>query len=101
MVIDAEKVMNRIVVLVVMVASLCGNAFCQYAAEFNSYYSGKRYDFRITREQLLSSRPWLDSEPDPPLPARSAKDIAAAYLNQLFKNASDWKVSEDRVVSGR
>src|ERR1700746_1000696 len=94
MVIGSEKTMNRIVMLVVIVAGLSGSAFCQYAAEFNSYHSGKRYDFRITRQQLLSSPPWLDGEPDPPLPARNAEDTAAAYLSQLFKNASDWNVSE-------
>jgi hypothetical protein len=86
--------MKQTVMLVVIVASLSGNALCQYVAEFNSYYSGKRYDFRITRERLLSTPPWLDGEPDPPLSARSAKDIAAVYLSHLFKNASEWSVRE-------
>jgi len=86
--------MKHIVILAVMVAGLSGSALCQYIAEFNSYHSGKRYDFRITRERLLSTPPWLDSEPDPPLSARSAKDIATAYLSHLFKNASEWSVSE-------
>ena len=86
--------MKQIVMLAVMIASLSGNALCQYVAEFNSYYSGKRYDFRITRERLLITPPWLDGEPDPPLSARSAKDIAAVYLSDLFKNASAWRAGE-------
>ena len=86
--------MKQIVMLAVMIASLSGNALCQYVAEFNSYYSGKRYDFRITSERLLITPPWLDGEPDPPLSARSAKDIAAVYLSDLFKNASAWRAGE-------
>ena len=89
-----EKTMKQIVMLTVMVASLSGNALCQYVAEFNSYHSGKRYDFQISREQLLSTPPWLDGEPDPPLSARSAKDIATVYLSHLFKNSSEWSVGE-------
>ena len=38
-----------------MVAGLSGSALCQYSAELSSYYSGKRYDFRITPEQLSST----------------------------------------------
>ena len=86
--------MNRIVILAVILAGLSWSAVGQNAAEFNSYYSGKRYDFRITQERLLASPPWLDSEPDPPLSARSAKEIAGVYLTHLFKNASEWNVSE-------
>jgi hypothetical protein len=86
--------MKQIMMFAVMVASLSGTALCQYAAEFNSYHSGKRYDFRITHERLLSTPPWLDGEPDPPLSARSAKDIAAVYLGHLFKHADEWSVRE-------
>jgi hypothetical protein len=86
--------MKRIAVLALMVAGLSGSALCQYSAEFSSYYSGKRYDFRITPEQLSSTPAWLDGELNPPLSARSAKDIAAVYLSDLFKNASAWSVGE-------
>jgi len=86
--------MSRIVILAVILGGLCWNAVCQNSAEFNSYYSGKRYDFRITQESLLATPPWLDSEPDPPLSARSAREIAAVYLSHLFKNASEWNVRE-------
>jgi hypothetical protein len=86
--------MKQIVMLVVIAASLSGDALCQYVAEFNSYYSGKRYDFRISREQLRNTSPWLDGEPDPPLSARSAEGVAAVYLAHLFKNAPEWNVSE-------
>ena len=80
--------------LAVMVLSLSGNAFCQYAAAFSSYYSGKRYDFRITHEQLSSTPVWLERKLNPPLSARSAKEIAAVYLSDLFKNASTWTVGQ-------
>jgi hypothetical protein len=86
--------MKRLALLVLMVVSVSGSALCQYSAEFISYYSGKRYDFRITPEQLSNTPAWLDGEPNPPLSAREAKDIAAIYLSDLFKNASAWKAGE-------
>jgi hypothetical protein len=101
MVIFGRRAMKRIAVLALMVAGLLGSALCQYSAEFSSYYSGKRYDFRITPEQLSSTPAWLDGELNPPLSARSAKDIAAVYLSDLFKNASAWRVEGDRTVSSR
>jgi len=86
--------MKRFVILFLTVASLSGSALCQYSAEFSSYYSGNRYDFRITPEQLPSTPAWLDGEPNPPLSARAAKDVAAISLTDLFKNASAWRVAE-------
>jgi hypothetical protein len=86
--------MKRFAMLSLMVASLSGSALCQYSAEFSSYYSGKRFDFRITSEQLSSTPAWLDGEPNPPLSARAAKDVAAVYLGDLFRNAGAWRVEE-------
>ena len=86
--------MKRLPMLSLMVASFCGSALCQYSAEFNSYYSGKRYDFRLTSGQLSSTPAWLDGEPNPPLSARAAKDVALVYLRDLFKNADAWRVGE-------
>jgi hypothetical protein len=54
--------MNRIAMLMLVLASLCGSALCQYSAEFSSYYSGKRYDFRIAQEQLVGP-PGLMAKP--------------------------------------
>jgi len=44
-----------------------GSALCQYSAEFSSYYSGNRYDFRLTREQLSNTPARLEDESNPPL----------------------------------
>ena len=38
-----------------MTGILGGPAMSQKGAEFSSYYSGKRYDFRLTHKQLLNS----------------------------------------------
>ena len=43
--------MKQIAMLALMVGSLCSSAPSQIAAEFSSYYSGNRYDFRLTRAQ--------------------------------------------------
>jgi hypothetical protein len=86
--------MKRIAMLALMFAILSGSALCQYSAEFSSYYLDKRYDFRITPEQLSSIPAWLYGEPTPPLLARAAKDVAAVYLSDLFKNTSAWRAGE-------
>ena len=90
--------MRRIATLALIVGSLSGRALCQYAAEFSSYYSGDRYDFRLTHEQVSNTPAWLEDAPNPPLSARSAKDIAVVYLNKLFDDASGWSVVEIGLV---
>ena len=90
--------MNLIAVLVLVVGSLCGSGLCQYSAEFSSYYSGNRYDFRLTREQLSNTPAWLEDESNPPLSPRTAKDAALSYLKTLFDNASAWRVNEIKLV---
>ena len=90
--------MRQIAVLALMVGSLCGTALCQYSAEFSSYYSGNRYDFRLTQEQLSNTPAWLEDEPNPPLSARTAKSAALTYLGTLFDNASTWRVNEIKLV---
>ncbi len=90
--------MRHIATLVLMVSSLCGSALCQYSAEFSSYYSGNRYDFRLTHEQLVNTPAWLEDEPNPPLSPRAARHAALTYLTTLFDNASAWRVNEIKLV---
>ena len=90
--------MRRIATFVLMVGTLCGSAQCQYSAEFSSYFSGNSYDFRPTHEQLANSPAWLEDEPNPPLPPRTAKNAALTYLRTLFDNASTWRVNEIKLV---
>jgi hypothetical protein len=89
---------RRIATLVLMIGSLCGSALCQYSAEFSSYYSGNRYDFRLTHEQLANTPAWLEDDPNPPLSPRTAKNAALTYLRTLFDNASTWRVHEIKLV---
>src|ERR1700722_6931975 len=90
--------MKEIAMLVLVVGSLCGSVLCQSEAEFSSYYSGKRYDFRLTHEQLVNTPKWLEDEPNPPLSARTAKNTALIYIRTLFDNASVWRVNEIKLV---
>ena len=90
--------MRRIATLVLMVGSLCGSALCQFSAEFSSYDSGNRYDFRLTQEQLANTPAWLEDDPSPPLSPRTAKNAALTYLRTLFDNASTWRVHEIKLV---
>jgi hypothetical protein len=38
-----------------MIGALSGTTICQQAAEFSSYYSCNRYDFRLTQRQLMNT----------------------------------------------
>lgn len=83
--------MKQIAALVLIIVGLCGSSLCQYTAEFSSYRGDKRYDFRITHGQLARTPEWSEGQPDPPLPARRAQSIAAAYLRELFADADEWR----------
>jgi len=82
-----------------MLGALCGIAMSQQAAEFSSYYSGNRYDFRLSHKQLLNTPAWLDDEPNPPLSPRTAQNAALSYLKTLFDNASAWRLEEIKLVA--
>ena len=90
--------MTRIAVLALMIGALCGTALPQQAAEFSSYYSGNRYDFRLTHKQLLNTPAWLEDEPNPPLSPRMAQSAAMNYLRTLFDNATAWRLEEIKLV---
>lgn len=81
-----------------MVGALCATAMSQQAAEFSSYYSGNRYDFRLTHQQLLNTPAWLEDEPNPPLSPRTAQSAALSYLRTLVDNATAWRLEEIKLV---
>lgn len=81
-----------------MIGALCATALPQQAAEFSSYYSGNRYDFRLTHKQLLNTPAWLEDEPNPPLSPRVAQSAAMNYLRTLFDNATAWRLEEIKLV---
>jgi hypothetical protein len=89
---------TRIAALALMIGALCGTAMSQQAAEFSSYYSGNRYDFRLTYKQLLNTPAWLEDEPNPPLSPRTAQGAALSYLRTLFDNASARRLEEVKLV---
>ena len=81
-----------------MVGTLCGATMSQQVAEFSSYYSGNRYDFRLTHKQLLNTPAWLEDEPNPPLSPRTAQSAALGYLKTLFDDANAWRLEEIKLV---
>lgn len=90
--------MTRIAALALTIGILGGTAMSQQIAEFSSYYSGNRYDFRLTHKQLLNTPAWLDDEPNPPLSARTAQSAALSYLRTLFDDATEWRLEEIKLV---
>lgn len=90
--------MTRIAALALMIGTLCGTTMSQQVAEFSSYYSGNRYDFRLTHTRLLNTPAWLEDEPNPPLSPRTAQSAALSYLRTLFDDASAWRLDEIKLV---
>ena len=90
--------MTRIAALALMIGILGGTAMSQQVAEFSSYYSGNRYDFRLTHKQLLNTPAWRDDEPNPPLSVRTAQSAAQSYLRTLFDDAPEWRLEEIKLV---
>jgi hypothetical protein len=89
---------TQIAALALMIGTLCGTTMSQQVAEFSSYYSGNRYDFRLTHEQLLNTPAWLEDEPNPPLSPRTAQSAALSYLRTLFDDANAWRLEEIKLV---
>lgn len=90
--------MTRTAALALMIGAVCCTAMSQQAAEFSSYYSGNRYDFRLTQKQLMSTPAWLEDEENPPLSPRIAQTAALNYLRTLFDDATAWKLEEMKLV---
>lgn len=90
--------MTRIAALALMIGAVCSTAMSQQAAEFSSYYSGNRYDFRFTDKQLLITPAWPEDDPNPPLSPRTAQSAALSYLRTLFDNATAWRLEEIKLV---
>lgn len=88
----------RIAALAIMIGAFCGTLVSQQVAEFSSYYSGNRYDFRLTQKQLLSTPAWPEDEPNPPLSPRTAQNAALSSLRTLFDNAAAWRLEEIKLV---
>lgn len=91
-------IMQRTAMLLLLIGGVCGTALCQYSAEFSSYHLDKRYDFRITTEQLSNTPAWLEGEPGPPLSPGPAREIARENLHKFFEDADQWRVSEITLV---
>ena len=47
--------MARAAALALIIGTLCGAATSRQVAEFSSYYSGNRYDFRLTHKQRVAA----------------------------------------------
>jgi len=94
------KTYEHLATFTLMLLGLCGNALSQ-AAEFSSYYSGNRYDFRLTHDQLLNTPVWLENAKTNRIHLfRHALPGSAAvsYLRTLFDDANSWRVNEIKLV---
>ena len=91
-------VLRWVAALPMILCVLCGTAVCQYAAEFSSYHNGKRYDFRLTQEQLAETPAWQNDEPNPPLSVRQAQMVGVESLKKLFDDGDKWRLNDIGLV---
>ena len=91
----------KVTIVLAFVVSICQSAVAQYVATFSSYHAEKRYDFRLSLEQLEKSPNWTDKAPNPPLSVRQAKLIGIESLKRIFSNSEEWRVSGINLVPVR
>jgi len=53
--------------------------------------TGRRFDFEVTREQLLRAPAWGADQDSPPLSPRKADRLAVAKFHQLVSNTNAWE----------
>ena len=57
--------------------------------------SGKSFTSTVTREQLLKAPVWRSQDDSPPLPPRTADQLATAKFHELLKDRTNWR--RDRI----
>jgi hypothetical protein len=73
--------------------SLCFLTFAaQVQTTFTVEYGGKKYEFRISDEDLQKTPAWAPAAENPPLSARRAIDVARKQLATLIPNGKDWRL---------
>ncbi len=65
----------------------------QAETTFTVEYGGKKYEFRVTDQELQKTPAWPVSQENPPLPARRAAETASKYLATLLPNGKDWRLN--------
>jgi hypothetical protein len=66
----------------------------QAETTFTVEYRGKKYDFRVTDQELSRTPAWPAAEENPPLSARRAIEIAAKHLATLLPDGKDWRLHQ-------
>ena len=64
----------------------------QVETTYTVNYAGKKYEFRITDEDLQKTPAWPPGQENPPLSARRAMEIAAKQMATLLPNGKDWQL---------
>jgi hypothetical protein len=64
----------------------------QAETTFTVEYAGKKYEFRISDDDLQKTPAWAPGQENPPLSARRAIDVATQELATLLPNGKDWRL---------
>lgn len=66
----------------------------QLETVFTIDYAGKKYEYRITEQDLKNAPAWQPGQENPPLSARRAIDSASKFLATLLPNGKDWRLHQ-------
>jgi hypothetical protein len=66
----------------------------QIETTFTIDYGGKKYEFRVSDQDLQKTPVWRPDQENPPLSPRRAEDIARKQLASLVPNGKDWRLHE-------
>ena len=66
----------------------------QLETTFTVEYGGKKYEFRISDQDLQKTPAWPAGQENPPLSPRRAIDIASKELATLLPNGKDWRLHD-------
>jgi len=64
----------------------------QVETTFTVEYAGKKYEFRVSDQDLQQTPAWESGQENPPLSARRAIEIATNQLSALLPNGKDWRL---------
>jgi hypothetical protein len=87
--------MRAIIAIIIFVFAVHVRAELVASCSISSYAERKRFDFEVTREQLLKTPLWRLKKDSPPLSPRKADKAATTKLRKLLKDTKGWE--RDRI----
>lgn len=87
--------MRTIITIIIFLLTIHARAELVVSHSLYSYAEGKKFDFEVTREQLMKAPVWKLQDDSPPLSPRKAEKAATTKFRKLLKDSKGWE--RDRI----